>query len=235
MDGIARPASGRGGGALKIAVLGTGEVGRRIGGRLAGLGHQVTLGSRTAANAAAADWARETGGGHGTFADAASQGEMVVNATGGLVSLDALTAAGAENLRGKVVVDVSNPLDFSGGFPPKLAVPEAGSVAEQLQQAFPEARMVKTLNTMNNSVMVRPSLVPGHHNVFLCGDDEPAKAEVAELLGSFGWGSGQILDLGGLSAARGMEGILLLWVTLYGKLGTGDFNFSVVTGPGTDA
>jgi predicted dinucleotide-binding enzyme len=215
---------------LKIAVLGTGEVGRRLGSRLAGLGHQVTLGSRTAGNAAAAEWARESGGGHGTFADAAAQGELIVNATGGLVSLDALTAAGAANLRGKVVVDVSNPLDFSAGFPPRLAVPEEGSVAEQLQRAFPGARVVKTLNTMNNPVMVEPSLVPGHHNVFLCGEDEAAKAEVAELLGSFGWGPDQILDLGGLPAARGMEGILLLWVTLYGKLGTGDFNFSVVTG-----
>ncbi|MFB4314127.1 NADPH-dependent F420 reductase [Actinomadura sp. 21ATH] len=215
---------------MKIAVMGTGDVGRRLGTRLAGLGHQVTLGSRTGANPVAAEWARENGGGHGTFADAAAAGELVVNATGGLVSLAALTAAGAENLRGKVIVDVSNPLDFSGGFPPRLAVPAEGSVAEQLQEAFPDARVVKTLNTMNNSVMVRPELVPGHHNVFLCGDDAAAKDETAGLLRSFGWGDEQIMDLGGLQAARGMEPLVLMWVTLYGRLGTGDFNFAVVTG-----
>ncbi|MQY08202.1 NADPH-dependent F420 reductase [Actinomadura macrotermitis] len=212
---------------MKIAVFGTGEVGQRIAGRLAGLGHQVTLGSRTAGNETAVRWARENGGAQGTFADAAEGAELIVNATGGLVSLDVLTAAGAANLAGKTVIDVSNPLDFSAGFPPALVVPEEGSAAERLQRAFPEARVVKTLNTMNNTVMVDPSRVPGHHEVFVCGDDEAAKAEVKELLRSFGWGDGQILDLGDLSAARALEPLVLLWVRLYGVLGTGDFNFSV--------
>ncbi|MFI9112357.1 NADPH-dependent F420 reductase [Streptomyces venezuelae] len=240
---------------MKIAVLGTGEVGRRLATKLVSLGHEVTMGSRTADNPEAAKWAEEHGGGatggtggeanggtgagpasgsaaHGTFADAAAPAELVVNATGGLVSLAVLESVGADGLRGKVVVDVSNGLDFSEGFPPKVVTPDGGSVAEQLQKAFPEARVVKTLNTMTNTVMVDPGRVPGHHNVFLSGDDEDAKAVVAELLGSFGWASDRIIDLGDLSSARATEQLLPLWLRLYGKFGTGDFNFAVVTAPG---
>ncbi|MFC9386208.1 NADPH-dependent F420 reductase [Streptomyces venezuelae] len=240
---------------MKIAVLGTGEVGRRLATKLVSLGHEVTMGSRTADNPEAAKWAEEHGGGatggtggeanggtgagpasgsaaHGTFADAAAPAELVVNATGGLVSLAVLESVGADGLRGKVVVDVSNGLDFSEGFPPKVVTPDGGSVAEQLQKAFPEARVVKTLNTMTNTVMVDPGRVPGHHNVFLSGDDEEAKAVVAELLGSFGWASDRIIDLGDLSSARAAEQLLPLWLRLYGKFGTGDFNFAVVTAPG---
>jgi predicted dinucleotide-binding enzyme len=212
---------------MKIAVLGTGEVGRQLAGKLVSLGHQVTLGSRTADNADAATWAASTGGAHGTFADAAAAGEIVINATGGLVSVAALTAAGAENLAGKVLIDVSNPLDFSGGFPPKLIVPEAGSCAEEIQQTFPHARVVKTLQSMNNAVMVDPTRVPGHHNVFVCGNDPAAREVCADLLRSFGWKNDQILDLGDLSAARGTEPLVLLWISLYNTLGTGDFNFTI--------
>ncbi|QFG22728.1 NADPH-dependent F420 reductase [Actinomadura sp. WMMB 499] len=213
---------------MKIAVFGTGDVGRCLATRLAGLGHDVVLGSRTADNPAAAAWAAEHGGRHGTFADAAAHGELVVNATGGTVSLDALTAAGAANLDGKVVLDVSNPLDFSGGFPPALAVPAEGSVAEQLQGAFPGARVVKALNTMHNALMVDPSRVDGPHNVFVCGDDDGAKADVAGLLRSFGWTGERILDLGGLAAARELESLVLLWVRLSGVLGTADLNFAIL-------
>ncbi|MDV9187574.1 NAD(P)-binding domain-containing protein [Streptomyces sp. SR27] len=216
---------------MQIAVLGTGEVGRRLATKLVSLGHEVTLGSRTADNAEAVKWAGATGGAHGTFADAAASAELVVNATGGLVSLAVLEAAGAANLRGKVLVDVSNPLDFSGGMPPTVVTPDGGSLAEQLQKAFPEVRVVKTLNTMANAVMVEPGRVPGHHNVFLSGDDEAAKAVVADLLGSFGWPADRIIDLGDLTSARGVELLLPLWLRLYGTLGTGDFNFSVVTAP----
>ncbi|MEV4425041.1 NADPH-dependent F420 reductase [Streptomyces sp. R-07] len=212
---------------MKIAVLGTGEVGHRLAGKLASLGHEVTMGSRTADNAEAVKWAEEHGGAHGTFADAAGPAELVVNATGGLVSLAVLEAAGAENLRGKVLIDVSNALDFSEGFPPKVGLPDGRSVAEQLQTAFPETRVVKTLNTMTNTVMVEPGRVPGHHNVFLSGDDEDAKAVVAELLVSFGWAADRIIDLGELSTARATEQLMPLWLRLYGVLGTGDFNFGV--------
>jgi len=214
---------------MKIAVLGTGEVGRRLATKLASLGHDVTIGSRTADNADARQWAADNGGAHGTFADAARTADLVVNATSGLVSLAVLEAAGADNLRGKVLVDVSNALDFSDGFPPKVVTPDGGSLAEQLQKAFPETRVVKTLNTMNNTVMVEPSRIPGHHNVFLSGDDEQAKAEVAALLRSFGWTDAQITDLGDLSSARATELLMPLWLRLYGVVGPVDFNISVVT------
>lgn len=213
---------------MKIAVLGTGEVGQRLATKLVSLGHEVAMGSRTADNAEAAKWAGEYGGAHGTFADAAGSAELVVNATGGLVSLAALQAAGAANLNGKVLIDVSNALDFSEGFPPKVGLPDGRSVAEHLQEAFPEARVVKTLNTMTNPVMVEPGRVPGHHNVFLSGDDADAKAVVAELLASFGWAADRIIDLGELSSARATEQLMPLWLRLYGVLGTGDFNFAVV-------
>jgi predicted dinucleotide-binding enzyme len=214
---------------MKIAVLGTGEVGRRIAGRLVELGHQVTLGSRSADNATAAQWSTETGGAHGTFAQAAAAAELVVNATGGLVSLAALAAAGEENLNGKVLVDVANALDFSEGFPPKVVQVDGLSLAEQIQRAFPGARVVKTLNTMNNVVMVQPGLVPGHHNVFLSGDEAGAKAVVAGLLGEFGWAPAQITDLGGLNSARATEQLLPLWLHLYGKQGAVPFNFGVAS------
>lgn len=137
--------------------------------------------------------------------------------------------AGAGNLSGKVLMDVSNPLEFSDGAP-KLAIPAEGSVAEQLQHAFPGTRVVKTLQTMNNKVMVEPSRVPGPHNVFVCGDDPAAKAQVKELLGEFGWSDEQILDLGGLSAARQAEPLVMLWVTLAGVLNTMDFNYAILHG-----
>ncbi|MGW1775210.1 NADPH-dependent F420 reductase [Streptomyces sp. NPDC002104] len=217
---------------MKIAVLGTGEVGQRLAGKLVEVGHEVTMGSRTADNAEAARWAARTGGRHGTFADAAAGAELVVNATGGLVSLAVLEAAGAGHLRGKTVVDVSNGLDFSEGFPPKVVTPDGHSIAEQLQKAFPEARIVKTLNTMNNAVMVEPSRVPGHHTVFVSGDDDAAKAETTALLRSFGWAPEQITDLGDLSSARATEALMALWLRLYGVLGPVDFNLSVVTAEG---
>ena len=214
---------------MKIAVLGTGEVGRRLATKLASLGHEVTIGSRTADNAEAAKWAAQYGGAHATFADAARAAELVVNATGGLVSLAVLEAAGAENLRDKVLIDVSNALDFSDGFPPKVVTPDGASLAEQLQKAFPETRIVKTLNTVNNVVMVDPGRIPGHHTVFLSGNDEHAKAQVAALLRSFGWAPAQITDLGDLSSARATELLMPLWLRLHGVLGPVDFNISVVT------
>ncbi|MFI8962974.1 NADPH-dependent F420 reductase [Streptomyces sp. NPDC053493] len=213
---------------MRIAVLGTGEVGRRLATALVSLGHEVTLGSRTADHAGATAWAAEHRAAHGTFAGAASGAELVVNATGGLVSLAALEAVGAENLKGKVLLDVSNPLDPSEGMPPKVVTPEGGSLAEQIQRTFPEARVVKSLNTMANAVMVDPSRVPGDHCVFVCGDDPEAKAVVSGLLRSFGWPEARIVDLGDLSGARGAELLLPLWLRLYASLGTTDFNFAVL-------
>ena len=190
------------------------------------------MGSRTAGNEKAVAWVAATGAGasEGTFADAASWAELVVNATGGLVSVDALTAAGAENLAGKVLLDVSNPLDFSGGFPPTVVQNDGRSVGEQIQAAFPSARVVKTLNTMNADVMVHPRSLPGHHSVFVAGDDADAKTVAASLLRGFGWAEDEIVDAGGITAARGLELYLPLWLSLMGSFGSPTFNVSVVRG-----
>jgi 8-hydroxy-5-deazaflavin:NADPH oxidoreductase len=210
---------------MRFAVLGTGDVGHAIATKLVSLGHAVRMGSRAADNPKASAWAA-SGASHGTFADAAAFAEIVVNATGGMHTLAALEAAGAEHLAGKVLVDISNPLDFSRGFPPTLSVSNADSLGEQIQRAFPGARVVKTLNTVANSIMVNPGLVPGPHHLFVSGDDASAKAIVTELLQSFGWRD--IIDLGGIESARATEAWLLLWTRLYGALGTAEFNLRLV-------
>jgi len=215
---------------MKIGVLGTGMVGQAIATKLASLGHEVQMGSRKAGNEDAVAWAKETGEGarEGSFSDAAAFGELVFNCTAGVASVEALKAAGTENLSGKVLVDIANPLDPSKGMPPPLAFCNDDSLGERIQAAFPEARVVKTLNTMNCQVMVEPGRVPGNHAVFVSGDDDSAKREVTELLAGFGWPGERIIDLGGISTARGPEMYLPLWLSLYGQLKTGDFNIGVI-------
>ncbi len=217
---------------MKVGVLGTGTVGQALASKLVSLGHDVVMGSRQAGNEKAVAWAATAGGtaGEGTFATAAAFGDMVVNATAGAVSLTALAAAGAENLAGKVLVDVANPLDFSGGMPPRLTVCNTDSLGEQVQREFPEALVVKALNTMSADVMVTPGVVSGSHNVFMAGNDVDAKRRVAEVLMSFGWPPGDILDLGDITAARGLEMYLPLWLTLWRSTGTRDLNVKLVVG-----
>jgi predicted dinucleotide-binding enzyme len=215
---------------MKIGVLGTGMVGEAIASRLVALGHHVMMGSRESGNEKARAWAESAGegAGEGSFADAAAYGELLFNCTSGIHSLAALESAGAENLAGKVLVDVANPLDFSGGMPPTLTVCNTDSLGEQIQRAFPETRVVKALHTVNAAVMVDPASVPGAHDVFVCGDDEEARREVGELLQSFGWPAERIRDLGGIAAARGTEMYVPLWLQLYGMIGTPTFNIAVV-------
>jgi len=217
-------------GTVRIGILGTGVVGQTIGGKLADLGHDVKLGSRTATNEKAAKWVAQHGShaSQGTFADAASFGEIVFNCTSGMVSLEALHSADAANLAGKVLVDVSNPLDFSHGMPPTLSVCNSDSIAEQIQRAFPDAKVVKTLNTTNAAVMVNPSVVPGDHDIFVSGNEAGAKSQVSELLRSFGWKT--IIDLGDISSARGVEMLLPIWLRLMGTFKTATFNFHVARG-----
>jgi predicted dinucleotide-binding enzyme len=217
---------------MRIGVLGTGMVGSTIGTKLVGLGHDVMMGSREAGGEKAQAWVGEAGEGasEGSFADAAAFGELVFNCTAGIHSLAALEAAGPTNLAGKVLVDVANPLDFSQGFPPFLGVSNTDSIGEQAQRALPETRVVKALNTMNCSVMVDPGAVPGDHTAFLCGEDAAAKAQVAALIGTFGWPPERVLDLGGIRSARGLEMYLPLWLELMGALGTGAFNIGVLVG-----
>ncbi len=217
---------------MKVGVLGTGMVGQALASKLVSLDHEVVMGSRQAGNEKAVEWAATAGGtaGEGTFATAAAYGELVVNATGGAVSLAALNAAGPENLAGKVLVDVANPLDFSGGMPPTLTVCNTDSLGEQIQRAFPDSLVVKALNTMSAEVMVTPGVVDGSHTVFMAGDDAGAKGQVAELLVSFGWPPGDVLDLGDITAARGLEMYLPLWLRIWGATGTRDVNVKVVVG-----
>lgn len=214
---------------MKIGILGTGMVGRTLADKLVTLGHEVRMGARSATNEKATAWANAAGAraSHGTFQDAASFGEIVWNCTSGAASLEALRLAGAEALAGKVLIDVSNPLDFGRGMPPTLFAGNEDSLAERIQKAFPAAKVVKTLNTMNCQLMVDPSRVPGEHDVFVSGDDRQAKGLVVEILrGWLGWKN--VIDLGDLGTARGTESFLPLWLRLYGALGTADFNVHVV-------
>lgn len=224
---------------MKIAVLGTGMVGRTISGALAGLGHDVVMGTRDPQATLArtepdmmgtppfAQWhAANPGLRLATFADAAADAQLVVNATNGGGSLAALAAAGTGNLAGKIIMDIANPLDFSQGMPPSLNPVNTDSLGEQIQQAFSEAKVVKTLNTMTASVMVDPARVAGgDHSVFVSGDDAEAKAAVTELLKGFG--HRDVIDLGDITSARGAEMILPIWLRLWGALGTGEFNFKI--------
>ncbi len=225
---------------MRFGILGTGSVGRVIGARLKSLGHDVTIGTRDVeallgrkdpdamGNEPFAAWRKDNAQvGLATFADAAAHGEIVVNATNGEGSLDALSAAGEANLEGKILIDIANPLDFSQGMPPSLSVSNTDSLGEQIQRAFPATKVVKTLNTMNAFVMADPSLVAGaEHTVFVSGNDEQAKAQVTDILRSFGWK--HVLDLGDITTARGTEMYLPLWLRLWGALGTGTFNIAVV-------
>jgi hypothetical protein len=224
---------------VKIAVLGTGTVGRTMAARFADLGHQVAVGTRDPE----ATLARSEPDAMGNppfsawhadhpqvplvpFAEAAEQADLVVNATNGGVSLDVLKLAGTANLAGKVLLDIANPLDFSQGFPPTLFVKDTDSLAEQIQRAFPETRVVKSLNTMTAALMADPALAAGgDHSVFVSGDDEDAKSTVIDLLTSLG--HTDVIDLGDLSTARGTEMLLPVWLRLMGALGTPTFNFKI--------
>lgn len=201
---------------MKFGVLGTGVVGRSIAAKLVDIGHEARIGSRTA------------DGEFVTFANAADFGEAVFNCLPGAVSLSVLEPLTAQ-VADKLLVDVTNPLDFSQGFPPTLSVVNTDSLAESLQRTLPRAKVVKALNTVNADIMVNPGLLAAETDQFLAGNDEPAKAVVKSLLVAFGWREANIRDLGGISAARGMEMYLPLWLNLMGALGTAAFNVHVVT------
>ncbi len=226
---------------MKIGILGTSMVGQAISGKLADLGHDVIVGTRDVAKTLAhtephpygfpafSIWQKEhTSIKLGTFADAAKHVEVVFNATNGTGSLEALKMAGEANLKGKILVDIANPLDFSKGMPPSLTVCNTDSLGEQIQRTFPNAKVIKTLNTVTSSLMVNPGLVGNaDHTLFVCGNDADAKAQVTEWLKAwFGWKD--VIDLGDITNARGTEQVLPIWIRLFGVLGTGMFNFKVV-------
>ncbi|HVD98150.1 MAG TPA: NAD(P)-binding domain-containing protein [Cytophagaceae bacterium] len=217
---------------MKIAVFGTGMVGATIGSKLVELGHTVTMGSRSANNEKALAFAAK----HpeqafaGTFAEAAVFGEIIFNCTAGGGSIEALQQAGEKNLSGKIIIDVSNPLDFSKGAPPSLSFVNTNSLAEEIQKTFPSAKVVKALNTMWCGLMVNPTMINGgDHNTFISGNDAAAKDHVKFILRSFGWQEKNILDLGDITTARGTEMYLPLWLRIYGATNNGAFNIKIVS------
>src|SRR6195952_6026719 len=212
---------------MRIAIIGTGIVGRTLALGLQRVGHDVVVGTRDPDETARREeWAglevplRPLG-------TVAADADLVVNATNGLASVAALGEVGPDPLAGKVILDVANPLDFSQGFPPTLSVKDTDSLAEQIQRAFPDAKVVKSLNTMNASVMVDPaSLGDGDTTVFAASDDAEARRVVVGLLRELGWVD--IVEMDGLQNARGLEMWLPLWVRLMGPLGTAQFNLKLV-------
>jgi 8-hydroxy-5-deazaflavin:NADPH oxidoreductase len=213
---------------MNIGVLGTGIVGETIGTKLIELGHHVKIGSRSPDNPKAAEWMQKNGSraSTGVFADAAAFGEILFNCTNGARSLDALNLAGKDNMDGKILIDLSNPLDFSKGMPPSLTVCNTDSLGEQIQREFPDVKVVKTLNTINCKVMVNPALVPGDHDLLMCGNDDNAKKQVTAIVREwFGWKS--VIDLGGITASRVTEMYVPLWATLFGVFQTPMFNLRI--------
>ncbi|MEI7906081.1 MAG: NAD(P)-binding domain-containing protein [Bacteroidota bacterium] len=227
---------------MNIGILGTGGVARAIAAKLVSLGHSVMLGTRnveetksrstgdTMGNVSFQEWSQKNSAVTvGTFSDAAAFGTMLVNATTGSGSLPALAAAGENNLNGKILVDISNPLDFSKGFPPSLTVSNTDSLGEQIQRTYPKLNVVKAFNTLSSPLMVNPSLVNnGDHTLPICGNDAEAKKKVVSLLNTFGWKNENILDLGDITNARGTEAFLLLWIRMFGAFQTPMFQMKIV-------
>jgi predicted dinucleotide-binding enzyme len=197
---------------MKIGILGTGDVGRALGKGFVALGHEVKMGSRSAASEKALAAAKEVGpkASAGTFADTAAFGEIVVLATLGVANEEVLRSAGADRLRGKVVIDATNPLDFSGGVPPKLAIVGNDSGGERVQKLLPDAHVVKAFNTVGNAFMFRPEFPGGPPDMFIAGNNEDAKKKVAGIVKEFGWGA--VHDLGGIESSRYLEAMCMVWV-----------------------
>lgn len=209
------------------AVLGTGTVGRTLAARLVELGHDVRLGTRDpGATRSRQDWADIPGVELVTFAEATDGADLVVHAGNGATALELLAQAG--DLAGRVLVDISNPLDFSAGFPPTLSVKDTDSLGEQVQRAFPDSFVVKTLNTLAADLMVHPDRLPEPTSIFVSGDDAAAKQRVVAFLTELG--HRDVIDLGGIETSRGVEMWLPLWLRLMGSLGTAEFNLKVVRG-----
>jgi 8-hydroxy-5-deazaflavin:NADPH oxidoreductase len=219
---------------MKIGILGTGMVGNALGTKLVDIGHEVTMGSRSASNEAAQKWSSPLGerAHTATFRDAAEFGEVVISCTGGMHSMEALQSVGGQPLQNKILIDVSNPLQQDKDGSMILGFCNTESLGERIQRAFPQTRVVKALNTVNCDIMVAPSRVPGDHNLFICGNDTAAKKEVTKHLSEwFGWKIDNIIDLGDITAARGTEMMMPLWMRLFqGVIGHPHFNYHIVRG-----
>lgn len=215
---------------MKVGIFGTGIVGRTLGTKFVEVGHSVTMGSREVGSEKARDWAEETGGEAftGSHLDAGVFGELLVNATAGRGSLEVLQTVGAENLNNKILLDIANPLDFSAGTPPTFSVSNTDSLGEQIQRTFPEMRVVKVFNTIAAELMTHPDLITGGHNTFIAGNDASARVQTLEILLSFGWTAAQVIDFGGISASRALEGFAQFWYLLYESQQTELFNMQIL-------
>jgi 8-hydroxy-5-deazaflavin:NADPH oxidoreductase len=229
---------------MRIAVIGTGIVGKTLTSRLVDLGHDVMMGTRSVSdkmagkapdshgNPSFSEWIKANDKVKlGSFAEAASFGEIVINATNGSNSVTALILAGSKNLSGKVLADVSNPLDFTNGMPPSLlpGLHNTNSLGEEIQKTFPETLVVKTLNTMWSGLMVNPKMIGnGDHINFISGNNAEAKNKVKRLLNQIGWADENIVDLGDITAARATESILPIWLRVMSISKSGVFNFKIV-------
>lgn len=196
---------------MKIGVLGTGDVGKALGKGFLALGHEVKMGSREAKNAKAEAWVKESGSkaSAGTFAEAVAFGELIVLATLGAANKSIIEQVGAEKLRGKVIIDATNPLDMSKGFPPSLLLSGNDSGGEEVQRLAPGALVVKAFNTVGHADMFKPEFAGGPPDMFICGNDAGAKKKVTELLSTFGWNT---IDLGAIASSRYLEAMCIVWV-----------------------
>lgn len=228
---------------MKIGILGTGVVGRTLAEKLSQLGHLVMIGTRDKEKTLVqkdneqpsfSEWLKDNSKIKlGGLSEAASFGELLINATQGVGSIEALKLAGEKNLAEKILLDISNPLDFSKGMPPSLTISNTDSLGEQIQKAFPKIKVVKSLNTLSAYLMINPALLPEPTNIFLNGNDMEAKTQVRRLLNSLGWNDKVIIDMGDITTARGTEQLLPIWVRLWGVLQTPIFNFKIVVGDTT--
>ncbi|TMM18485.1 MAG: DNA-binding protein [Actinobacteria bacterium] len=214
----------------RVGVLGSGEVGRRLAAGFAGRGHHVLIGSRDPGKPELREWLSGEGAGveAGTFAEAAEHGELLVLAVLGNAAEEAIAEAGAKGFSGKVVIDAMNPLDFSGGFPPKLSITGEDSLGERVQRALPDAKVVKAFNTIGNPYFVDPSFSESQPTMLIAGDDEDAKRTVGDALADFGWPDP--VDIGGIEGSRELEAICIAWVKIGGARGSWDHGFKLLVG-----
>jgi predicted dinucleotide-binding enzyme len=217
-------------GQTRVGVLGTGEVGRRLAAGFRGHGYEVTIGSRDPEKLELREWLSGEGAGveAGTFAEAAVAGQLLVLAVFGDVAEQVIAAAGRESFGGKVVIDAMNPLDFSGGFPPKLSISGQDSLGERVQRALPEAKIVKAFNIIGNPYFVDPSFSEGQPTMLIAGNDTDAKRTVTDLLADFGWSD--VVDIGGIEGSRELEAICIAWVKIGGVRGAWDHGFKLLVG-----
>lgn len=227
---------------MNIAVIGTGAVGQALSKKFVALGHKVFMGTRNVEQSlkrkendawgtpAIGSWIEENPQVELTdFKSAAEKGnDLLIFAINGVAALDSLKSIGEDLLNGRTMMDISNPLDFSKGFPPTLSICNTESLGEKIQNAYPELKVVKTLNSVSHSIMINPQLIEGDHVVFICGNDAGAKQEVSGVLESFGWKAENIIDLGDITSARGTEMTLPLWTRLMGKFQSSLFNLNIV-------